>query len=418
MLFCGIDASDRALDYHLRTADGQVLAEGRVRPVLEELIDLFTKLEAHAPPEQIAVALESAHGAWVQSLLDRGYRIYPVNPKTADHFRKALSAAGNKSDRIDARVLATFLASCYANLHPLRPDDPEIVMLRIACQDRVRLVEERTGKLNELQALLKGFYPAFLGLFGDLHSRITLTFLQEFPTQKQMRALTPRKLTAWVKRHSYSCMERIEEMRAHLVRPALPVAEHLQAAHAPRIRYLAGSILALHAEITQRERDILERFDKLPEADWIRSLPAVGPALGPALLACIGRDPQRFATTADAQAFLGTAPVTWASGAARTVRFRIACWKFGRRTLQLFAEASRHACDWAQAYYKLQRERGKAHPAAVRALANKWLKIILALKRSGQPYNEAVFLDSRARRLLPRTPMTTLNSKSAHLRLT
>ena len=41
MLFCGIDWCDRALDFHLRTLDGQVLCQGAVKPTVEGLGELL-----------------------------------------------------------------------------------------------------------------------------------------------------------------------------------------------------------------------------------------------------------------------------------------------------------------------------------------------------------------------------------------
>jgi transposase len=322
MLFVGMDWSDRSLEFHARTSEGRVSAEGRVDPDVAGLAQLFSALEVHAPPGEIGIAAETAHGAWVQALLDRGYALYPVNPKSAERFREALSAAGNKSDRIDSKVLAMMLAALPGDRKPLRPDAPEIIALRIACEDRVRLVEERTAKLNELLAVVKIYYPAFLGFFGDLESVIAMEFLKEFPCQKAMRTLTPKRLRSWLKRHGYTGMSRIEEMEKQLTAPVLPVAEHLQAAKAPLIRYLATSLLAVKAEIAERERQITDQFDGMPEADWIRSLPGAGPNLAPALLACLGRDPNRFADVSDARAFMGTAPVTKASGRSRVVVFR------------------------------------------------------------------------------------------------
>jgi transposase len=407
MLFAGIDWNDQALDYHLRTADGRVLADGQVAVSVEGLAELFVSLETHAPPDQIGIAIETAQGAWMQSLLDRGYRIYPVNPKAVERFREALSANGDKSDAIDRRLLAMFLAVFHQDLPPLKPDDPEIVSLRIACQDRVRLVEERTAKLNELRSILKVHYPAFLPLFADLSSRIALEFLQDVPTQNQMQKLTERRLRNWLRRHSYSCPQRIDQMVALLKQPVLPVADHLQTAKARLIHYLAGSLIALKAEIAQREEQITRQFEQLPEADWIRSLPAAGKNLAPALLACLGRDRDRFATTSDAQAFMGTAPVTKASGRSRHVKFRRGCWKFARRTLQLFAHLSRRWCAWAQALYEKQRASGHTHHQALRALAHKWLKILLAMQRTGMPYNEAVFLNSRRAYVLKKPEVQT-----------
>jgi len=240
MLYGGIDWGDRTLAFHLRTAEGRGLAQGEVTADAPGLADLFAALEAHAPPDQIVLAIETRHGAWMQGLLDRGYAIYPVNPKSVDSFREACSANGDKADSIDARILAMYLQTFFQRLRPLKPDAPEIVALRIACEDRVKRVEERTAKLNELLAVLKAYYPAFLGLFGDHASRVALEFLQDFPTQNQMRQLTPRRLRSWLRRHHYSHPARQEEMTAALSGKVLVVADHLQQAKAPTVRYLAG----------------------------------------------------------------------------------------------------------------------------------------------------------------------------------
>ena len=192
----------------------------------------------------------------------------------------------------------------------------------------------------------------------------------------------------------------LDEMVDVLTQPALPVADHLQQAKAPLISYLAASIQTLNSEIAKRNQWITEHLDHLPEANWVRSLPGAGEVLAPALLACLGRDPQRFASVADARALMGTAPVTKASGTVRVVQFRRGCWKFARRTLQLFADQSRHQCPWAQAFYSKQRNSGHNHHAALRALAHKWLKIILAMRRDGTIYNERIFANSQRRYLL------------------
>jgi hypothetical protein len=416
MLFAGIDWSDRSLDFHLRTAEGEALVEGQVEPTVEGLATLYTALEAHGQPEEIAIAIETSHGAWIQPLLDRGYQLYPVNPKTVERFRGALSAAGHKSDKIDRRILAMFLVTFHQDNIPLRPDAPEIVSLRIACQDRARTVEERTAKLNELQAVLKCYYPAFFGLFGVIRSQIALQFLDRFPTQKQMQQLTERRLVNWLKRHHYSWSQRIDDMMQAIQRPTFDVAEHLQEAKAPLIRYLARTIQILNTELAERDKWITEHLNQLPEARWIRSLPGAGIVLAPALLACLGRDPQRFASPAEARALMGTAPVTKASGAHRTVYFRRACWKFARRTLQLFADKSRHQCAWAQAFYSKQRGSGHNHHAALRALAHKWLKILLAMRRTGAPYDEELFLNGRRQHAAQRNSQETAghNSLLAH----
>jgi hypothetical protein len=62
-------------------------------------------------------------------------------------------------------------------------------------------------------------------------------------------------------------------MQAALSAPLLPVAEHLQNAKAARIRYLAASLLALNAEIAEREKQLTTLFESLPEVQCDQSLP-------------------------------------------------------------------------------------------------------------------------------------------------
>jgi transposase len=402
MFHAGIDWSDCALEYHLRTLDGRVLAQGSVAPNPEGLCELFAVLAAHAAPHEIGIAIEGTRAAWIQYLLDRGYRVYPFNPKQVDSFREALSAAGNKSDRIDAKALAMFLAAVHREVRPLEPDDPEIVTLRILCQDRVKLVEQRTARLNELQALLKCYCPVFLGLFGELDSAIALKFLAKYPTQGAIQALSARRLKGWLRRHHYTCPGRMDQMVAHLQRPVLDVPEPLQEARAWRLAQLARRIQQLNEDIAELEAEIARRFEQQPEASCVGSLPQAGPVLQPAILACFGRDRERFAEAADAQAFMGTAPVTasTAKGRRKVVKFRRGCCKFARRTMQLFADQSRRRCAWAREFYQKQIDSGHRHHAALRALAHKWVKIILAMLRTNTPYDEAVFLTSRRRYLL------------------
>lgn len=395
MFFCGIDWSEQSLEYHLRDGANEELTKGSVKVSVEGLADLYTVLEGYGPPDEIGVAIETCHGAWIQAMLDRGYMIYPVNPKAADNFRKAVDANGVKTDKIDSKILSMFLFAFHHENKPLRPDDPEIVKLRVLCQDRLRLSEEHTAKINELQAIIKSYYPAFLGLFGRMDSDIALDFLIQFPTQRQYKKLTDRRLVNWLGRRHYSCRRRIEGMLEKLHAPSFEVADHLQESKKHLIVYLSRSLKLLNAEISERDREINTHLDGLPESDWIRSLPGAGNVLAPSLLACLGRDVERFASTDAARAFMGTAPVTKASGKFRSVHFRRGCWKFARRTLQLFAEQSRYRCPWAQEFYEKQRAGGRRHHTALRALAHRWVKILLAMQRTGSCYNEAVYLDDR-----------------------
>lgn len=50
------------------------------------------------------MAIEVPHGPIVETLLERGFRVYVVNPKQLDRFRDRFTVAGAKDDRRDAHA--------------------------------------------------------------------------------------------------------------------------------------------------------------------------------------------------------------------------------------------------------------------------------------------------------------------------
>jgi len=69
------------------------------------------------------------------------------------------------------------------------------------------------------------------------------------------------------------------------------------------------------------------------------------------------------------------------------VKFRWRCNKSLRYALHLFAAASRAQCLWAETYYGVQRQRGKSHAAALRSLAQRWVKIIWKMWQTSTAYD-------------------------------
>lgn len=72
-----------------------------------------------APKEQMACIIETTHGLLIAHLLEAGWPVYPVNPRTVDRRR---SASGAKTDMIDAYLLAKTGRADLADLHRLTED--------------------------------------------------------------------------------------------------------------------------------------------------------------------------------------------------------------------------------------------------------------------------------------------------------
>jgi len=80
------------------------------------------------PKEHMACIIETTHGLLIAHLLEAGWPVYPVNPRTVDRRR---SASGAKTDTIDAYLLAKTGRADFADLHRLAPDSEKIAELKL-----------------------------------------------------------------------------------------------------------------------------------------------------------------------------------------------------------------------------------------------------------------------------------------------
>jgi hypothetical protein len=92
----------------------------------------------------VVVATEVPHGPVVDTLLDRGFAMYAINPKQLDHLRNRFSLAGAKDDRRDARVVAAGLRINLPLFRRVPVGDPGIVEQQICTLSQ-------WGRLNPLR---------------------------------------------------------------------------------------------------------------------------------------------------------------------------------------------------------------------------------------------------------------------------
>ena len=148
-------------------------------------------------------------------------------------------------------------------------------------------------------------------------------------------------------------------------RPPCPVAPTLVAQRRVTVQALADCDTA-----------IAPRAPRPPALPLCPALPGAGPVCAPRRLGALGAQRARDASAAARQTEAGLAPVTERRGKKSWGPWRLQGPKFLRQTFVAWAAASpRHAC-WAQRSSQPQRAQGKAHQAAVRALACTWLRLL------------------------------------------
>ena len=393
MWFAGIDWADAHHDVAVVDERGRQHGALRVAHSAAGLETLVTFLRGYSAtdPEQIACIVETTHGLLITALLEAGFPVYPVNPKTLEHWRKP---SGAKTDQIDAYLLARKGRSDLGELRRLEPDSPLVQELKLLTRDQDALVQTQTRLVNQLTSCLKGYFPAALTLFTKLQQRATLAFLQRYPTLEVAEAASVEELTAFLRTlprfPSPGVVAQRIYMRLH--QPHLRADPVTTRVKARLTRALVAQLAPVVEQIAAYDEEIERLFRDHPDAALFVSLPGAGKRLAPRLLAGWGDDRERYASAQSIQGLAGTAPVAFQSGKYRKAHKRYACIKPLRNALYQFAWQSTIAkAAWALDYYQRKRQEGKSHSVALRALANQWVRLIHAMWRSEQPYDEAVF---------------------------
>jgi transposase len=333
------------------------------------------------------VGIERGDGPLVEALLQAELTVLVISPNQVKNLRSRYGSAGNKDDRFDAYVLADVVRTDRRRLTPLTRSTPATVALRSTVRARRDLVEHRVAAANQLRAHLQIVFPGVVGLFADLDSAVSLSFLERFSTQAKADWLTPQRLASWLVKVGYS--GRVEPAVLHqqiLDAPRGTTGPDADAHTATTTAFVAV-LRALGSQIVALEATIADQLHAHPDQHIVTSLPRSGMLRAARLLAEIGDARGRFPTADSLACLSGVAPSTRQSGKTKAVTFRWSADAQLRDALCDFAGGSRHANPWAADLYRRARARGHDHPHAVRILARAWTDIIWRCWQDGAAYN-------------------------------
>ena len=406
--YIGIDWSDQKHNICLMASapPGQPskpeheVVEHRPEPLTEWVVGLRQRFGGR----KVAVCLEQSRGALIHALM--GYEflvLYPVNPKTLARYREAFAPSQAKDDPTDAELLLDLLLKHRDKLRAWKPDDELTRTLALLVEGRRKAVDLRTQLSNQLSASLKGYFPQALDWVGDkVYSPMSCDLLTKWPTLEALQRAKPQALREFYYGHGCRRGDLIEP-RIQAIAKATPLTRDKAIVESSvlAVKMLARQLRTLGEAIEEYERRLQELFPSHPDAPLFAHLPGAADALAPRLLTAFGTDRNRFESANEIQAHAGVAPVTERSGKSTWVHWRWACPKFIRQTFHEFAQHSMKSSSWAKAFYQMQRQKGKGHHAAVRALAFKWIRILFRCWKDRQPYVESQYLDSLRKRGAP-----------------
>jgi transposase len=394
-LFVGIDWSQNNHEICVINTEGNVKASFQVEHTHEGLKFLCDKLRELTQGDlaKIGCALETNRGLLVNTLVEEGFNVYPINPREVDSRRKT---SGAKTDRIDAKIIAKILRSDYQDLKKLEPDSETITELRQLTRDQNGLIQMQTALIQQLRDCLKEYFPGLLVVFSDLTSETALLFLKAFPTLQDFLQVDIPTLAAFLKtNHVALPYETANQIYVELHKPQLEARPAIIRAKSRLALGLIDQIQVLKKQIQAYDQEIDRIFKSHSDSVIFASLNRAGKRLAPRLLAEWGDNRERFSLAKEVQALAGTSPTPYQSGKLSYPHFRWACVKHFRYVMHQYAWQSIFAEPWALEYYQRKRSEGQKHHEAVRALANIWVRIIFAMWKNHELYNRETFINAQ-----------------------
>ena len=185
VVFVGIDVSKDKHDCFIVSSDGDVLADAFIIPnTMDGFHDLLQRIQDCATPQdKIKVGLEATgHYSYnlLGFLLDNGLTTYVLNPLRTNLYRKSLSLRKTKTDRVDARTIASMLLS-DAGLKPYTNTAYHNEELKSLTRYRFDKVKERAKLKSSIARLVCILFPELEKLVPSLHIASVYALLEEFP---------------------------------------------------------------------------------------------------------------------------------------------------------------------------------------------------------------------------------------------
>ena len=199
MIYVGIDVAKDKHDCFITNSDGEVLFKAFAIPNnLNGFNDLYQKIASVMDDvTKVKVGLE-ATGHYSYNLLgyliDKVLPTYVSNPLHTNLYRKSLSLRQTKTDKVDARTIASMLMS-DVNLKSYSDTSYHNEELKSLTRYRFDKVKERAKLKSSVSRLVCILFPELEKLVPTLHMASVYALLSEFPSAKHVATAHLTRLT-------------------------------------------------------------------------------------------------------------------------------------------------------------------------------------------------------------------------------
>jgi len=387
MIYVGIDVAKDKHDCFIANSDGEVLYDSfTIQNNMDGVEDLLFKIKtAQKNSEKVKVGLE-ATGHYNCNLLgflkNKGLETIVINPLYTSLSRKSISLRKTKTDKVDARTIASMIMS-DVSLKPYSNTLYHNEDLKSLSRYRFDKVSDRAKLKQSVSRLVNILFPELEKLVSTLHGNAVYMLLTEFPGAYQIASANLKHLTSLLETASKGHFSRdkaneIREAARRSISSYLP-AKSLELKHTIKL------IRELSAEIDEIETEIKKIMDAIDSP--ILSVPGIGYSIGSMIVSEIG-DFSRFDSPDKILAFAGCSPTTYQSG--QLYSSHAVMEKRGSKYLRwALIHAARFVCNWEPtfaAYLEKKRSEGKHYYVALSHAAKKLVRLLYHLEITGEKY--------------------------------
>ncbi len=390
MIYVGIDVAKDKHDCYITNSDGEVLFQVfTIENNLEGFNDLYQKIKSVSRNlNKVKVGLEATgHYSYnlLGYLLDKGLPTFVINPLHTNQYRKSLSLRLTKTDKVDARTIASMMMS-DVNLQSYSNTSYHNEELKSLTRYRFDKVKERAKLKTSVSRLVCILFPELEKLVPTLHMASVYAMLYEFPGAKAIASAHLTRLSnllyeASKGRYGKDTAIAFKEAARRSIGISMP-AKSLE------LRHTISLIRELDSEIEEIEVEIKSIMNEINSP--ILSIPGISYRMGAMILAEIG-DISRFDSPDKILAYAGLSPTTYQSGQLQSSYSHME--KRGSRYLRyaLF-NATKFVCNWDPsfgAYLAKKRAEGKHYNVAISHATKKLVRLIYLLEKTGNTYIKA-----------------------------
>ena len=387
MIYVGIDVAKDKHDCFITNFDGEVLFKAfTIANNLDGFNDLYQKIASVTEDiTKVKVGLE-ATGHYSYNLLgyliDKSLPTYVINPLHTNLYRKSLSLRQTKTDKVDARTIASMLMS-DVNLKSYSDISYHNEELKSLTRYRFDKVKERAKLKSSVSRLVCILFPELEKLVPTLHMASVYAMLSEFPGAKQVADAHLTRLTNLL---SESSKGRYGKETAIAFRNAArtSIGSNMPA-KSLELKHTIKLIRELTSDIDEIEHEIKLIMDEINSP--ILSIPGINYRMGAMIIAEIG-DFNRFDSPDKILAYAGLSPSTYQSGQLDGAYSHME--KRGSRYLRYaLYNAAKYVCHWDTTfaeYLAKKRAEGKHYNVAISHAVKKLVRVIYHLEKTNQQY--------------------------------